>query len=726
MSEDLFSKLAPFIQDYIYRNRWQEMRSVQVAACDVIFNTNKNLLLSSGTASGKTEAAFLPALTEIYNEPSKSVGILYISPLKALINDQFARLYDLLEESHIPVYKWHGDVGRNIKNKVLKKPSGVIQITPESLESMLMYRKGDIIKLFSDLRFIIIDEVHYFMNSQRGIQLLCILERIHRLIGYVPRRIGLSATLGNYSCAENWLNSGTGNVCITPKVTGTTRKLKIRVELFNFIKDNKNNLIGNEPYIDYLYNITKNKKCIIFSNSRAEAENNISALKEYAAFKNTKDVYMVHHGNVATSLREYTENVMKSSDIPIVVGSTVTLELGIDLGDLERIVQTDAPTTVSSFVQRLGRSGRRGNASEMLFAFKCIEENKESFESINWEYLKCIAIIQLYLEERWIEPIAVDKLPFSILYHQTMSIMVSIGEISPAGLAQRVLTLTPFKAVSKEDYKIFLRHLVSINHMELTDDNKLIIGLEGEKIVNNYNFYSVFETPKEYSVRCDGFEIGTVQTKIPKDEIFALAGRTWQVIGVDDDSDCIYVSELKGRSTNNWNSVGGYDVRTKLMKMIKNILISNEEYVYLSENAKLQLKEYRYEANNIGLTYKSIIKLSDNTYGIFPWLGTKALFALHYYFDENGIQNEIRYSGSLPLCLYVKDVTSVDRIEKLYEQIKDRNIDKYSFDVKNDVNTGGKFDSFVAPVLLEKEFIEDFIDVEELKNIDSLSNGVVL
>ena len=151
------------------------------------------------------------------------------------------------------------------------------------------------------------------------------------------------------------------------------------------------------------------------------------------------------------------------------------------------------------------------------------------------------------------------------------------------------------------------------------------------------------------------------------------------------------------------------------MKMIKKILISDEEYIYLSESAKLQLKRYRYEANNIGLTYKSIIKLSDNAYGIFSWLGTKALYALHYYFNENGIKNEIEYCDSLPLCLYVEGVTSVDKIEKLYKQVKNRDIDKFNFDVENNLDLGGKFDSFVAPVLLKKEFIEDFIDVEEMK-----------
>ena len=165
-----FARLAPFIQDFIYNNHWTELRGIQVAACDVIFDTDANLLLSSGTASGKTEAAFLPVLTELYNHPSASVGVLYISPLKALINDQFKRLEQLILESDIPVCKWHGDASQTKKNALIKHPAGILQITPESLESLLINKRGSCLKLFSDLRYVIIDEVHHFMRDVRGVQ----------------------------------------------------------------------------------------------------------------------------------------------------------------------------------------------------------------------------------------------------------------------------------------------------------------------------------------------------------------------------------------------------------------------------------------------------------------------------------------------------------------------------------------------------------------------------
>lgn len=227
-----FEKLAPFIQDYIYRNDWTELREVQVAACDVIFNSDANLLIATPTASGKTEAAFLPVITEIYNNPSSSVGVLYIAPLKALINDQFVRIDELLKDAYIPVTKWHGDASQALKNKLLKAPNGVLQTTPESLEAMIMKRKQQALKLFSDLRFIIIDEVHNFINEDRGVQLASILERLQNLIGLIPRRIGLSATLGDISLAEKWLSNGTKRTCITPNVGTARRKAMIMVNHF--------------------------------------------------------------------------------------------------------------------------------------------------------------------------------------------------------------------------------------------------------------------------------------------------------------------------------------------------------------------------------------------------------------------------------------------------------------------------------------------------------------
>lgn len=199
MTTTAFNQLAPFIQEYIWRHNWTEIRAIQAAACDAILNSDDHLLIASGTASGKTEAAFLPILTSLHNDPPESIGVLYIAPLKALINDQFQRLDGLLEAADIPVTAWHGDISDSRKKRALRQARGVVQITPESLEGLLLRRSGEVAQAFSELRFVVIDEVHAFMADERGRQVLCLLERLARLTRVPPRRVGLSATLGDLS-----------------------------------------------------------------------------------------------------------------------------------------------------------------------------------------------------------------------------------------------------------------------------------------------------------------------------------------------------------------------------------------------------------------------------------------------------------------------------------------------------------------------------------------------
>lgn len=367
--KEMFSRLAPYIQDYIYASKWTELRDIQIAACQVIFDSDDNLLLSSGTASGKTEAAFLPVLTELYRNPSQSVGVLYISPLKALINDQFKRLEYLLQESNLPVCKWHGDASVTEKNRLLKHPEGILQITPESLESLLIRKRGACVQLFRDLRFIIIDEVHYFMRDVRGVQVLCLLERLQRLTGNIPRRIGLSATLGDLEIAKNWLSSGTLRNCAAPTGTGGRQKIRLLVQRFQKTNENDDGTTadsGEAEHFEYLYRMTLDKKTILFTNSREETEYALANLRQIALKNKTPDIYRVHHGNISAVLREQTEDEMKSSEEKIVTGATVTLELGIDIGSLDQVVQIGAPSNVSSFAQRLGRCGRRRSGSADL------------------------------------------------------------------------------------------------------------------------------------------------------------------------------------------------------------------------------------------------------------------------------------------------------------------------------------------------------------------------
>ncbi len=317
MTENVFNRLAPFIQEWIYAQEWEELRAIQVEAAKAIFDTPNHLLLATGTASGKTEAAIFPALTELYKDPSATIGILYISPLKALINDQFKRMEGLLEEADVPVWRWHGDVPQSLKTKLVKNPSGILQITPESMESLLLNKRLELRNMFGDLRFIVIDEVHVFMNSERGTQILCQLERLAEIILYHPRRIGLSATLGDYSSAEKWLASGTKVKVATPKIDGLNKKIRLAVEHFlnpnpspsgiNPPDDTSESFNLPLPSETYLFEQTLGKRCLIFTNSREKAESTITALRSIAKMNHYPDRYHVHHGSIAGYFRETTE-----------------------------------------------------------------------------------------------------------------------------------------------------------------------------------------------------------------------------------------------------------------------------------------------------------------------------------------------------------------------------------------------------------------------------------
>jgi len=710
-SMDMFNRLAPYIQEYIYNNRWEELREVQVAACDIIFNTDNNLLLSSGTASGKTEAAFLPTLTKLYEEPSKSVGILYISPLKALINDQFLRLDLLLQEANIPVCKWHGDASTSAKKKLLKNPKGVLQITPESLESLLVNRREACINLFSDLRFIIIDEVHYFMDSLRGTQLLCQMERIQRLVGCSPRRIGLSATLGNYENAEKWLNCGSLRECSTPIINGEKRKLRILMERFATVEEGEYKDSGVNTHIKFLYQKTLDKKAIIFALNRAEIENSISLLKNIAEKNHTNDIYRVHHGSISAILREETEREMKNSDEAIVTGATVTLELGIDLGSLDQVVQIGAPSSASSFTQRIGRCGRRGQPAELLFTFMDSEKNNsdDPLREINWDFIKTIAIINLFLEERWVEPIEIKKHPYGLVYHQTMSFLLTNGEVSAAELAQNILTLEAFSLITKDDYKLLLKHLIEIEQLEKTERGGIMIGLKGEMVVSHFDFYTVFESQFEYSVKEKNKSIGSVSAPYPIGNKFSLAGRTWETVEINEKTRVLFVKQVKGYSKTMWNANTKLSTHTYIYQKMKEVLDATEMYAFLSKSCQTRLREIRKLVKETQISKDRVIALSENIFGIFPWLGTKQLTTLYYALGARGIKSSMKPGGISPIYLETYCEEGEEYLRKIVSEIFKTKIESEKFELPKGIEIEGKYNQFIPKPLLRKQFIEDYL-----------------
>lgn len=647
---NVFERYAPFVQDFIYRNNWASLRAIQAAAGDAIFNTDANLLLSASTASGKTEAAFFPILTLFSEDMPRSVGVIYIGPLKALINDQFMRLNELCEEADIPVWHWHGDVAQSHKNRFMKNPSGILQITPESLEALLIRKHAAISKLFGDLRFIVIDEVHSLMRGDRGGQTLCLIERLSKLAGVNPRRIGLSATIGDLESTGEFLASGTGRGTVIPRIESKGIKWRLSMEHFYISQskdsEEKNNIAGlpvldiktdNAPEhadagMGYIFEHTKGKKCLVFVNSREECEAVTTTLRSYCEANREPDRFLIHHGNLSAAYRETAEAAMKDEDVFLTTVTTATLELGIDIGRLERAFQIDSPFTVSSFLQRMGRTGRRDLPPEMWFVMREELPEPRSMlpETIPWKLLQGIALVQVYLEERWVEPPKLDRLPFSLLYHQTMSTLASCGELSPAALASRVLTLKYFHRITQDDYRILLRHLLEIDHIQQTDEGRLIIGLAGERIVNSFKFYAVFQENEEYTVRWGSQELGTIVMPPPAGEKIAIAGHVWIVEEVDHKRRLVYCEQIKGKVPAYFGDCPG-DINTKILLRMREVLIEDKIYPYLMKNAVARLEQARSTARNSLIIRNPLICIGGNMWCLFPWLGTYAFFAMERF-----------------------------------------------------------------------------------------------
>ncbi|MGM3304754.1 DEAD/DEAH box helicase [Anabaena sp. WFMT] len=720
MSNSTFSRLAPFIQEYIYLHNWTELRPVQMAACEVIFNTDAHLLVAAATAAGKTEAAFLPILTLLHENPATTIGVLYISPIKALINDQFERLNDLLKTADIPVCSWHGDVAQSRKNKLLKNPQGILQITPESLESLLINKNNELIRLFADLRFIIIDEIHAFMGSERGFQIICQLQRLGKITKKEPRRIGLSATLGDYSMAEEWLQLGTHQPVITPNIEAGNRQIKLAVEHFFSEKESDEESTDQK----YIFNLTKSRKCLIFANNRTQTESIISSLRQIAKKEAFPDIYHVHHGSISASLRQSAENAMREPNNPAVTAATLTLELGIDIGYLERVIQLESPLSVASFLQRLGRSGRRGESADMRFV--CAEEKPLTEavlpEQIPWQLLQCIAIIQLYLEERWLEPIQSIKYPFSLLYHQTMSILVAAGELSPAALAQQVLNLPPFTYISETDYKLLLRYLIDINHIQKTEQGKLIIGLAGEKIVNRFEFYAVFPDNQEYVVKEGKTAIGSIVIPPAVGNQFSLAGRSWEVIEVDFKKKAIFVKPSEGKASIYWRGGSG-NIHTRILQRMRQVLLEDVEYIYLQPNAMRRLQEVRKLTRKAGLDKQNILLLEKNKCCIFPWMGTVAYRTLERLLNSFCRESlEITSIGGInPYYLTLK--LGKGKFSNVYPEIAslcEQRMTTEHLVSHAEAPEINKYDEFIPHALLRKAFANDHLDMEELRQQVSL------
>lgn len=789
-----FDRFAPFIQDFIYDHNWESLRSIQVGAADAIFNTDENVLLTASTASGKTEAAFFPILTEFWENPPISVGAIYIGPLKALINDQFYRLNDLCAEADIPIWHWHGDVAASHKAKMIKHPSGILQITPESLEALLMHKHNAVARVFCDLRYVVIDEVHSLLRGDRGGQTLCLIERLSRMAGVNPRRIGLSATIGDPERTGAFLAAGTGRGCVIPRFDEPRKTWRLSMEHFynsgpqasdrtitstgaqeiaiescecietgdgdlaqllkRAYEPNANQLARPlaatgasedqttvepisqtelmaktdtapdhaDPGIGYIFEHTRGRKCLVFVNSREEAEAVCTLLRQYCEANHEPDRFLIHHGNLSASYRESAEEAMRDEEQAQTTVTTATLELGIDIGRLERAFQIDAPFTVSSFLQRMGRTGRRDLPPEMHFVIREEEPEPRTMlpETIPWKLLQAISLVQLYREEKWVEPPALDRLPYSLLYHQVMGTLASCGEMTPAELAGRVLTLSYFHRVSADDLRCLLRHLIEIEHIEQTERGGLIVGLAGERITNSFKFYAVFQENEEFTVRSDSAELGTIVNPPPAGERIAIAGHCWLVEEVDWKRHLVYCTQIKGRVPAYFGDCAG-DINTHILERMKRVLEEHESYPYLMGNARARLAQARHVAANAGVAgpgSSPLINLGGDTWALFPWLGSYAFLALERLLKikcaaELGLKG---LDPSRPYFMQFRMKADPDTFFEAVAAEAEDDFDPIELVYPGEVPYFDKYDEFLPEQLIRKGFAEGVLDIDGMRD----------
>ena len=443
-----------------------------------------------------------------------------------------------------------------------------------------------------------------------------------------------------------------------------------------------------------------------------------TTLRHYCELKHERDRFLIHHGNLSASYRETAEDVMKDESQYLTTVTTSTLELGIDIGRLERAFQIDAPWTVSSFLQRMGRTGRREAPPEMWFVMREDEPEPRAMlpTTIPWKLLQGIALVQLYLEERWVEPPRLDRLPFSLLYHQTMSTLASCGELSPRALADRVLSLHYFHRVSQEDYRVLLRHLIEEDHIQRTEQGGLIVGLAGERVVNSFKFYGVFVESEEYTVRNEAQELGTIVSPPPLGEKIAIAGHVWRVLDIDRKRHLVYCEQVKGSVPAYFGECPG-DLHTKILERMRTVLQERRSYPYLMRNAVARLEQARFTAVHSGAAEQTLINLGGNMWCLLPWVGTYAFLAF-----ERFLKIKCKERLGLRACdsarpFFMQFTMQADRdtfYEVLFDEIK-KPIDPLELVYPGELPLFDKYDEYLPEELVKKGFAYGVLDLEGLR-----------
>lgn len=570
-----YEMLSEPIRKFIRDKGWEALRPIQEAAIIKILSTDQHYILVSPTASGKTEAAFLPVLSAA-DFTESGVQVLYISPLIALINDQFQRAESLCEYLDIPVTRWHGEASESRKKKLLTEPRGILLITPESIEAMFVNRPMYARSLFSHLKFIIIDEIHSFLGTDRGIHLQSLIARIGQLATQRPARIiGLSATLGSYDEAKRF----TGEPERTKVLKDNTRR-QIESTFAYWPATNARNY--PQAFIADLYEATKDQKVLLFPNSRAKAEELAFKLREYGENKKGTTTYFVHHSSVDKEEREYIESFAKNNKYQsFCIICTSTLELGIDIGSINLVVQVDATHSVSSLIQRTGRSGRQTDVSRLLV-----------YATNPWSLLQAIACRDLY-QEGFVEPLHNRHKPYDILFHQLLSELMASNGMGKKQLVEKIRRNAAFCEFEESAITTLIDYMIQEDYVEYLK-RELIVGYHGELLTNKRDFYAMFTAQTMMTVIQGNKKLGTIphEASLQPGAQLLLGGKVWKITHTDIQSRRLTVVPGfgKGQTTFAGNMA---DVHPKVEEKMLELLCIDDQIKGLDTDAQHYIDELR-------------------------------------------------------------------------------------------------------------------------------------
>jgi ATP-dependent Lhr-like helicase len=738
-----FERLHPRVRAWVWDQGWDSLRPTQVQAIAPILDGTGDVVISATTASGKTEAAWLPIVSALgfeadSDEAEPGIKALYIGPLRALINDQYSRIEVLGSYLDIPAWRRHGDVGAADRSALLHNPDGILLITPESLEAMFVTQGPQVARVFNGLRYIVVDELHSFIGTERGAQLQSLMHRVELAIRRRVPRVALSATLAEPEGAAEFLRPGHGQA-VTIVGDPSDDRVELRLQLRGYLiparslkpgrptpghgddvedesalegweeEDDSEDegLVSKEAIAAHIFRTHRGADNLVFANSRNAVETYADLLQRTSARERVPNEFFPHHGNLSKDHREDVERRLKSPESPATAICTSTLEMGIDIGSVDAIAQVGAPGRVSSLRQRLGRSGRRGQPAVLRMYVSELELGKDAspVDQLRTQTVQTIATVELLLDA-WYEPPNMDGLHLSTLVQQILSVIAQHGGATAPELFRTLCIEGPFQRVTQAMFVRLLRDMGAGDLVIQSSDGLLLPGVTGERIINQYSFYTAFQTSEEYRLIADGKTLGSVPVDYPIviGALLIFAGRRWRVVEIDTRAKAIdLVRSTGGRPPVFIGS--GVEIADGVRRKMREVLDGTDRPPYLDRTAQRFLDEARATYRRLQLDRKPVVAWGRDTL-IFPWRGDRIMNTLAVMLGTKGIT--VSQDGVALTCAR----TSPERLLKAVGELEAAGMPVASALARNvRIKEKDKHDPWIGGELLTEAYAARDLDV---------------